>query len=142
MVIYGESIEEILKRNEGLTENQPIIGVGVEVVTKPFNSDTPFFYKTDIKRLYKKDLDDFYLSEYKKDGNKLKKYILATKSSAKGAIRQFRGSSREDVFVEVLEGDMHMTKLINIDTIQEVRAFIFDPQANPWKDMDFYVDLC
>lgn len=133
MIIYGDSIEQILKENEGLDKNQPIVGVGVEVITKPFNSDKPFFYKTNIKYLYHEDLNSFCSKEHIRNNEEFGRYIVATRANAKMMLQEFRNDSRENILVEVLEGDMYMTKLINVDTIQEVRAFIFDPQEKPWK---------
>mgnify|MGYP001500460769 CR=1 FL=1 len=129
MVIYFEnSIEEILKKNLHKGENEPIIGVGVDVITKPFNSDKPFFYKANIKHLYKEDLEAFVSEEDFINGKKLERYIVAVRANVNMVIDEFKEQANEGKLVTVLESDWYTKKLINIDTIQEVQGFVFDSQ--------------
>ena len=129
MVIYFEnSIEEILKKNLHKGENEPIIGVGVDVITKPFNSDKPFFYKANIKHLYKEDLEAFVSEEDFRNGKKLERYIVAVRANVNMVIDEFKEQANEGKLVTVLESDLYTKKLININTIQEVQGFVFNPQ--------------
>jgi len=133
MEIYGASIEQILEKNNGLADNFAIIGVGIEVITKPFNSDKPFFYKANLNNLYKKDLDSFCNEEHIKTGKKFERYVVAVKANAKILIEKFNEDSKENVLIEVLEKDLYMTKLVNVSTIQEVRTFVFDSQGREFN---------
>lgn len=129
VIYYGNSLEEILKKNSNLGDNESIIGVGVDVITKPFNSNKAFFYKTNIKYLYKRDLDSFVSEEDVEKNNVFERYIIATKANANMVIDEFRENIKDNKLITVLESDWYTKKLINIDTIQEVQGFIFNPQA-------------
>lgn len=128
MEIYAESIEKILEKNLGLGENEPIVSVGVTVVTKPFNSDKPFFYKSNIKHLYKSDLYSFVSKEDEKTNKVFERYITAVRANVNMVIDEFRESFESSSLATVLENDWYIKKLINEEIIQEVQGFVFDPQ--------------
>ena len=128
MEIYAESIEKILEKNLGLGENQPIVSVGVTVVTKPFNSDKAFFYKSNIKHLYKRDLDGFVSNEDIGTNKIFERYVVGVRANVNMVIDEFRDSLGDSSLAVVLENDWYTKKLINERTIQEVQGFVFDPQ--------------
>jgi hypothetical protein len=128
MEIYAESIEEILEKNLGLGENEPIVSVGVTVVTKPFNSDKPFFYKSNIRHLYKSDLNSFVSEEDKKTNRIFERYTTAVRGYVNMAIDDFRDSLECTSLATVLENDWYTKKLVNEEIIQEAQGFVFDPQ--------------
>lgn len=127
MIIYGESIEGILKKNLNLADNEPIIGVGIQVVSKPSNVEKPFFYKTHIRYLYKRDLDKF-IGEWHKTEEHFDRHIVAVRANVNMAIDEFEQLASQNKLVKVLENDLYVRKLINVDTIEEVAGFVFDPQ--------------
>lgn len=129
MVIeYGNSIKQILEKNAGKAENEPVIGVGVSVMVKTFNNDKPFFYKSCMKNLYKRDLDHFVSDEDFKNDNVLNRYIVAVKAHVNMMIDQFKDDVGSGKLVQVLEGNGYTKKLISVDTIQEVQGVVFDSQ--------------
>ena len=128
VIYYGNSIEEILKKNLNKGDDEPIIGVGVDVITYPPNSNRPFFYKSNIKWLCKDDLEKFvHASDIKKD-KVFERYIVATRANVNMAIDEFRDKLEHSTLAEVLENDWYIKKLINEDIIQEVQGFVFDPR--------------
>lgn len=128
VIYYGNSIEDILKKNEDLEINEPIIGIGVDVITNPFNSDRPFFYKANIKWLYKDDLDKFVHVDDIKQNKVSSRYAIAVRANVNMAIHKFKEGLEYSTLAEVLENDWYTKKLINEDIIQEVQGFVFDSQ--------------
>lgn len=133
MIIYGKSIEDILRNNLNLANNEPIIGVGVQVVSKPSNVEKPFFYKTNIRQLYKKDLYEF-IGEWHKTEEHFERHIVAVRANVNMAIDEFEQCASQNKLVKVLENDLYVRKLINVDTIEEVSGFVFDPRE--WKQLN------
>lgn len=127
---YGNSIEQILKKNldneEVVLNNDSVIGVGLDVIVKPFNNDRPFFYKTNIRYLSKEDLHKF-VGEWHKKEECFDRYRLAVKANANIIMDKFEEKVNNNKLIPVLQNDWYTKKLINIDTIQEVQPFIFDP---------------
>lgn len=128
VIYYGNSIKEILKKNLNIGKNEPIIGVGVDVVVKMFNNEKPFFYKSNIKHLYKSDLETFISEEDVKHSDEFGRYVVATKANVNMCIDQFKDKLDGGKLVEVLENNWYTKKLINVDIIQEVQGFVFDSQ--------------
>lgn len=128
IIEYGNSIKQILEKNLGKAENEPIIGVGVNVMVKTFNNDRPFFYKSCTKNLYKRDLDGFVSEEDFKNNNVLNRHIVAVRANVNMMIDQFKDDADNGKLVQVFEGDGYIKKLINIDNIQEVQGVVFDSQ--------------
>lgn len=128
VIYYGNSIEEILKKNLSKGGNEPIIGVGVDVVVKTFNYDKPFFYKSAIMYLHKSHLDNFVGKEDTDNGNEFNRYVVGVKASVNMAIDKFKEGADSNKLVQVLENNWYTKKLINVDTIQEVQGFVFDPR--------------
>ena len=128
IIEYGNSIKQILQKNLGVIENEPIIGVGVNVMVKTFNNDKPFFYKNCTRNLYKRDLDTFVSKEDFENDNVLNRYIVAVRANVNMMIDQFKDDADSGNLVQVFEGDGYIKKLINVDTIQEVQGVVFDSQ--------------
>lgn len=128
VIYYGNSIEEILKKNLNKGDDEPIIGVGVDVIINPPNSNRPFFYKSNIKYLCKDDLDKFvHISDIEND-RVFERYVIGTRAYVNMAIDIIKEELEHSKLVGVLENDWYTKKLINKDIIQEVQGFVFDAQ--------------
>ena len=105
MEIYGGSIKAILEKNLGLEQNEPIISVGVTIVAKPFNSDKPFFYKANIKHLYRRDLESFVSVDDRKNSKQFERYLVAVRANVNMVIDDFRESLGDSSLAVVFEND-------------------------------------
>lgn len=128
VIYYGNSIEEILTKNLKKGGDEPIIGVGVDVIIYPPNSNRPFFYKSNIKYLSKDDLDKFVHNSDIENNKVFERYVVATRANVNMCIDEFREKLEHSTLAEVLENDWYIKKLINEDIIQEVQGFVFNPR--------------
>lgn len=142
VIYYGNSIEEILKKNLDIPDNldnklkqeleQGIIGVGIDVIVKPFNSEKPFFYKSNIRYLSKADLHSF-VGDWHKQDEYFDRYKAATRANVNIVMEKFQEETKNNKLVSVLENDWYTKKLINPDIIQEVQGFVFDPRERKFR---------
>lgn len=120
---YNESAEIIPRMNSYLDDRDVVSIVGLEVVVK--NNDKLTSYISDIVHVSKASVDDEHLDVIGKN------YI--TRYHMNRIMKKFEERVNNNKLIEVIENDGYTKKLINVNTIVEVRSFAANPEDDGCK---------
>ena len=124
-ICFQESAEIISRMNSHLGDHDVVSIVGLEVVVKNPNSNELTSYISDIVHVCKKSVDDKHLEVIGKD------YI--TRYHMNKTMKEFEEKVKYNKLVEVIESDGYTNKLINVDTIVEVKSFAANPEDDLYE---------